>query len=62
MHLDDEERRLLPSLLAKGSPKRAEFVARAGRMQVPWLHDPNTGASLFESIEIERYLYSTYGD
>lgn len=54
----------LPYILhnvAKGSRRRAEFVARAGRMQVPWLHDPNTGVSLFESQAIEKYLQETYG-
>jgi glutathione S-transferase len=47
--------------VAKGSPRRTAFIARSGRMQVPWLHDPNTGASLFESQAIERYLLDTYG-
>lgn len=47
--------------VAKGSPRRPELVARAGRMQVPWLHDPNTGTSLFECLAIEQYLQATYG-
>lgn len=47
--------------VAKGSPRRPEFIARSGRMQVPWLHDPNTGQSLFNSLEIEQYLQETYG-
>jgi glutathione S-transferase len=54
----------LPYLLhnvAKGSPRRREFIARSGKMQVPWLFDPNTGTSLFESQAIERYLQTTYG-
>ncbi len=53
----------LPYLLhnvAKDSPRRPEFIARSGRMQVPWLRDPNTGAELFESLAIERYLTQTY--
>jgi glutathione S-transferase len=53
----------LPYLLhnvAKGSPRRTDFIARSGRMQVPWLHDPNTGWQGFESLEIERYLEATY--
>lgn len=53
----------LPYLLhnvAKGSPRRAWFIARSGKMQVPWLHDPNTGWQGFESLEIERYLEATY--
>jgi len=53
----------LPYLLhnvGKGSPSREAFVARSGRMQVPWLVDPNSGAMLFESAEIVRYLEATY--
>jgi glutathione S-transferase len=46
--------------VAKGSPSREAFVKRSGRMQVPWLHDPNTGTSLFESADIVRYLDATY--
>jgi len=47
--------------VAKGSPKREAFVARAGKMQVPWLWDANTGQGMFESAEIVRYLVATYG-
>jgi glutathione S-transferase len=47
--------------VARDSPRRAAFVARTGRMQVPWLHDPNTGTSLFESARITAYLHATYG-
>lgn len=47
--------------VGKGSPKRREFIARTGRMQVPWLFDPNTGTGLFESQAIEKYLQDTYG-
>ena len=53
----------LPYLLhnvAKASPRREAFVARAGKMMVPWLSDPNTGAELFESAEIVAYLERTY--
>jgi glutathione S-transferase len=46
--------------VAKGSPKRAAFAQRSGKMMVPWLHDPNTGASMFESADIVRYLERTY--
>lgn len=46
--------------IAKGSPRRPAFIARAGKMQVPWLHDPNTGWQGFESLDIERYLEATY--
>ena len=42
------------------SPDRSEFVSQSGKMQVPYLHDPNTGARMFESARIRRYLYDTY--
>jgi len=54
----------LPYLLhnvARGSPSRQAFVARSGRMQVPWLVDPNEEVEMFESAEILAYLQSTYG-
>lgn len=47
--------------VAKKSPRRPAFIARAGKMQVPWLHDPSTGVSLFESADIVRYLEREYG-
>jgi glutathione S-transferase len=53
----------LPYLLhnvAKQSPGRAAFERRSGRMQVPWLADPNTGREMFESADIARYLVETY--
>ena len=46
--------------LAKGSPSRAAFSARTGRMQVPYLLDPNTDTALFESTDIVAYLDRTY--
>jgi glutathione S-transferase len=46
--------------VAKGSPKRDAFVRRSGKMQVPYLVDPNTSAAMFESAEIVRYLETTY--
>lgn len=53
----------LPYLLhnvAKGSPRRPDFVARSGKMRVPYLVDPNTGKEMFESADIVRYLNDTY--
>src|SRR5262245_34065193 len=53
----------LPYLLhnvARGSTKRDAFVARSGKMMVPYLVDPNTGAAMFESADILRYLRETY--
>lgn len=46
--------------VARGSPSREAFVARSGRMQVPWLVDPNTDVALFESADIVAYLEQTY--
>jgi glutathione S-transferase len=42
------------------SPDRESFVAISGKMQVPYLLDPNTGIQMFESGDIRRYLYETY--
>jgi glutathione S-transferase len=46
--------------VAAGSPKREAFVARSGKMMVPYLHDPNSGTEMFESAEIVAYLLRTY--
>ncbi len=54
----------LPYLLhnvGRGSPSRDAFVARSGKMQVPYLEDPNTDTALFESADIVDYLDATYG-
>ena len=54
----------IPYLLhnvGKGSPKRPAFVARSGKMKVPFLYDPNEGKEMFESAEIVAYLRATYG-
>jgi len=55
----------LPYLLhnvAKGSDKRSGFVGRAGRMMVPYLHDPNSGREMFESAGICAYLEKEYAE
>lgn len=46
--------------VARGSAQREAFVARSGRMMVPWLADPNTGVEMFESADIVSYLETTY--
>jgi len=46
--------------VGKGSLARASFQEMSGRMRVPYLKDPNTGAALFESAEIVAYLEQTY--
>ncbi len=53
----------LPYLLhnvGKNGEGRPAFAARAGKMMVPYLVDPNTGREMFESAEIRRYLNDTY--
>lgn len=53
----------LPYLLhnvARGSARRDEFTRRSGKMQVPYLVDPNTGVEMFESADIVAYLDATY--
>jgi glutathione S-transferase len=47
--------------LGKKSPKRAAFIEMSGKMMVPYLKDPNTGAAMFESADIVKYLVDTYG-
>ena len=47
--------------VAKGSPSRDAFVKRSGKMQVPYLVDPNSGVEMFESGDIAAYLEDTYG-
>ncbi|MEB2343394.1 MAG: glutathione S-transferase N-terminal domain-containing protein [Deltaproteobacteria bacterium] len=47
--------------VGKRSPGRPAFERRAGRIQVPFLVDPNTNVEMFESADIVRYLDATYG-
>jgi glutathione S-transferase len=51
---------LFPDLPVSGR-NRIELLARAGKVQVPWLMDPNTGTAMFESAAIRDYLLDTYG-
>jgi len=46
--------------VARGSPRRGALAARAGRFEVPWLHDPNTGAELFGASACVDHLEATY--
>lgn len=41
--------------------KRDQFFGQYGRVQLPYLEDPNTGAALFESEAIVAYLDQQYG-
>jgi glutathione S-transferase len=45
---------------ARGSPKRNELLKKTGRFQVPYIEDPNTNTSMYESFEIIKYLDKTY--
>lgn len=40
---------------------RKVLAERTGRVQVPYLIDPNTGTGMYESADIIRYLETTYG-
>ena len=46
--------------VAKGSVGRESFIARSGKMMVPYLVDDNTGTAMFESADIVAYLNATY--
>lgn len=46
---------------ARGSPTRASLKEMTGRFQVPYLIDPNTGVTMWESAEICEYLVEMYG-
>ncbi|KAH9318552.1 hypothetical protein KI387_020321, partial [Taxus chinensis] len=46
----------------KGSLKHRDLVRRSGgKEQFPYLVDPNTGVSLYESGDIVKYLFRQYG-
>eukprot|EP00898_Chlorokybus_atmophyticus_P000640 jgi/Chlat1/1577/Chrsp123S01850 len=47
--------------VARNSKKREEIINKFGFFQVPLLYDPNTGAEMFESKDINQYLERTYG-
>jgi glutathione S-transferase len=46
----------------RGSRFRQQLQQVGGKAQVPFLHDPNTGAAMYESADIQSYLFETYGD
>jgi len=45
-----------------GTRFRPRVAELGGQMQVPFLVDPNSGRQLYESADIVRYLFETYGD
>jgi glutathione S-transferase len=42
------------------SRNRKLLAERTGRVQLPYLVDPNTGTEMYESAAILRYLEETY--
>ena len=44
----------------RGSYNRERLLEKTGRFQVPYLEDPNTGVSLFESAAIIEYVEKVY--
>lgn len=50
---------LFPDLAVEGRNRR-QLLARAGKVQLPYLVDANTRTELFESEDIRRYLLATY--
>ncbi|MGH8629553.1 MAG: glutathione S-transferase N-terminal domain-containing protein, partial [Burkholderiales bacterium] len=44
-----------------GQRFRPAAQAKGGKLQFPFLVDPNTGRSLYESADIIAYLSETYG-
>lgn len=46
---------------AEGSPNRQLLEKRTGKsFDVPFMEDPNTGTSLFNSGDIVKYLFAVY--
>ncbi len=45
----------------RGQRFRPKVVELGGKAQFPFLVDPNTGAQMYESMDIVTYLYETYG-
>ena len=46
--------------VGRGSGKRDDFRQLAGKLQVPYLIDPNNGTAMFESAQIVKYLEQNY--
>ena len=40
--------------------RREKVLAQLGRVQAPYLEDPNTGVKMFESLAIFKYLEKQY--
>lgn len=47
----------------RNGPNYREYVKeKGGKSQFPYMYDPNTNTSMYESDEIIKYLFNTYGD
>jgi glutathione S-transferase len=46
----------------RGPRFRKEVQERGGKVQFPYLVDPNTGKEMYESDDIVRHLFDAYGD
>ncbi len=46
----------------RGPRVREQVKKRGGKTLFPYLVDPNTGKEMYESDDIVRYLFETYGD
>ncbi|MEE8558511.1 MAG: glutathione S-transferase N-terminal domain-containing protein, partial [Myxococcota bacterium] len=46
----------------EGPRFRKQVKNRGGKAQFPYFVDPNTGKEMYESDEIVKYLFETYGD
>jgi glutathione S-transferase len=44
-----------------GARFRPELLERGGKLQFPYLADPNSGREMYESNDIVGYLFETYG-
>jgi glutathione S-transferase len=45
-----------------GNRYRSVVQEKGGRLMFPYLVDPNTGQAMYESSDIIRYLFTTYGE
>lgn len=45
----------------QGARYRTLVLEKGGKAQFPFLIDPNTGAQMYESLDIVKYLFETYG-
>src|SRR5262249_41469701 len=48
--------------VAHGSARRSELKKLGGKVQAPYLVDPNTDTQMYESDDIIAYLNATYGN